>query len=175
MKKAILFVMLLSLSFYGFSQGTKYGVRAGYNISNLDFKDTPLQGNDHRNGFAIGFFGEFGLSKGVAIQPEIQFSSEGADPEELQLDYIQVPALFKFRLGEKFHLLAGPQAGVKVHKASDGIDTFAFSGVGGIEFKISHTLFADVRYTYGFSDIFDDLISVEAKNTNLQLAVGYKF
>lgn len=167
--------MMIGLSFYGFSQGTKYGVRAGYNISNLDYKDTPIDVNKHRNGFAIGFFGEFGLSKAVAIQPEIQFSSEGAKKEEFQLDYVQLPVLFKFRLSEKFHFLAGPQAGVKVHKTLDGVKNFAYSGVGGLEFKISHTLFADVRYTYGFSNIFDDYVPAEAKNTNIQLAVGYKF
>lgn len=175
MKKTILFAILFGMSFYGASQETKYGVRAGYNISNLDFKDISVDGNDHRNGFMIGFFGEFGLSKGVSVMPELQFSSEGAHPEDLQLDYLQVPVFFKFRISEKISIGAGPQAGVKVHKTLDGIKNFAYSAVGGIEVKISHTLFADARYTYGLSNIFDDNVIVEAKNTNIQLGVGYKF
>ena len=76
MKKALLFVLLVSFSaFYGFSQGTKYGVRAGLNISNMDFDPDATFNNQHRNGLMIGFFGEFGLSKSVAFAPELQFSS----------------------------------------------------------------------------------------------------
>jgi len=175
MKNTILFIALFCMSFYGFSQDTKYGVRAGLNISNLDFKDSPYNNNDHRNGFMIGFFGEFGLSKTVSIMPELQFSAEGAKREALRLDYLQVPVLFKFKLSEKIALGAGPQAGLKVHKTGDGIKNFAYSGVAGVEVKISHTLFVDARYTYGFSNIFEDYINAEAINTNIQFGLGFKF
>ena len=175
MKKIFLFVVLLGLSYYGFSQGTKYGVRAGYNISNLDFDGVPPIDNKHRNGFMIGFFGEYGLSKGFAIMPELQFSSEGANNEPTRIDYIQAPILLKFRLSDKFHAGIGPQVGIKVHEFEDNIRNFAYSGVGGLEFKLNHSLFLDARYTYGFSNIFDDKAIVEAINTNIQFGIGFKF
>ena len=79
MKKTILFLTLILASFYGFSQNSVYGVRAGINISDLDFEDqfddTP---HTHRNGFMIGFFGEYKLSNLIDIAPEIQFSAEGS-------------------------------------------------------------------------------------------------
>ena len=66
MKKTLILAVLVGLStFYGFSQDTKYGVRAGLNISNMDFDPDATFENKHRNGFMIGFFGEFGLSKSV--------------------------------------------------------------------------------------------------------------
>ena len=175
MKKTLLLVILLCTSYFGFSQGTKYGVRAGYNISNLDFDGVPIMENKHRNGFMIGFFGEYGLSKSVALMPEIQFSSEGAKAQELRIDYIQVPVYFKFRLHEKFHIGFGPQAGVKIYEDGDLFRNFAYSGVGGIEIKLSHVLFLDARYTYGFTNVFDEDLNIEAKNTNIQIGVGYKF
>lgn len=175
MKKILLLVLLLACSFYGFSQSTKYGVRAGLNISNLNFDGTPMPDNDHRNGFVIGFFGEYSLSKTVYVMPELQFSAEGAKPEPLQLDYIQMPILFKFRLSEKLHLGAGPQVGLKINKVDDGIRNFAYSGVAGLEYKINLMLFADVRYTYGFSNIFDDNLGIKANNSTIQFGVGYKF
>lgn len=175
MKKILLFALLLCFSFYGFSQGSKYGVRSGLNISNIDFEGTPTMINKHRNGFFIGFFGEYGLSKAISLMPEIQFSSEGGKEEVLNLDYIQMPVYFKFRLSERFNLGVGPQVGLKVHKAEDNIRNFGYSGVGGLEIKISHTLFFDARYTYGFSNIFDEKTGVEAINTNIQLGLGYKF
>ncbi|WOD43063.1 porin family protein [Hwangdonia lutea] len=196
MKKLILFTVLLGFSFFGFSQdkdsekaadsvkvkskgtafqGVMYGVRGGLNTSNLSFDTAPNMANKHRNSIFVGFFANIGLSNTISLMPEIQFSAEGANDEKLHLDYIQAPIFFRFRLSEKIHIGAGPQVSLKVHKVDDGIKNFAYSGVGGIEFKLSHMLFADLRYTYGFSNVFDDHLNVEAKNSNIQIGVGYKF
>lgn len=107
--------------------------------------------------------------------PEIQFSPEGAKVEVLNLDYIQAPILIKFRLSEKIKFGLGPQVGLKVHKEGDGAKNFAYSGVAGLEYKLSHLLFADVRYNYGITNAFDDDNSISAKNNCVQIGVGYKF
>lgn len=201
MKRSLLFIILLNFSFYGFSQdeqpknevpkeeseiqekesnnstyqGVKYGVRSGLTISNLDFDEIPTMENKHRNSFYFGFFAEIGLSRTISLMPEIQFSPEGANAEVLHLDYIQAPVLIKFRFSEKIKFGVGPQVGLKVHKEEDGVKNFAYSGVAGLEYKISHLLFADVRYIYGLTNVFDDNLNVSAKNTNIQIGVGYKF
>ncbi|MFD1613615.1 porin family protein [Gelatiniphilus marinus] len=197
MKKLLLLTVLLAFSFFGFSQendsakqpvdsvkvntkgtafqGVMYGVRGGLNISNLDFDSSPNMANKHRNSIFVGFFANIGLSKTISLMPEIQFSAEGANEEKLHLDFIQAPVFFRFRLSEKIHIGAGPQVSLKVHKVDDGVKNFAYSGVGGIEYKLSHMLFADLRYAYGFSNVFDDHLNVEAKNSNIQIGVGYKF
>tara|TARA_R110000868_G_scaffold299242_1_gene559459 strand:- start:3948 stop:4475 length:528 start_codon:yes stop_codon:yes gene_type:complete len=175
MKKLLLFILLLGFFLNGYSQATKYGVRGGLNISNLDFTGTSLADNVHRNGFIIGFFGEYGLSKTVYVMPELQFSAEGAKQEPLQLDYLQLPVFFKFRLSEKLYIGAGPQVGLKINKVDDGIRNFAYSGVAGLEVKINHMLFADARYTYGISNIFDKDLGIKANNSTIQFGVGYKF
>ncbi|CAH8286274.1 outer membrane protein with beta-barrel domain [Mariniflexile fucanivorans] len=173
--KKILLAMLLGLSFYGFSQDVKYGVRGGLNISNLDFEDTPIMANKHRNSFYIGFFGDISFTKTVSLVPELQFSAEGAKLEVFQLDYIQAPILLKFRLSEKFRFAVGPQVGLKVDKVDDGARNMAYSGVAGLDYKLTHTLFADIRYTYGFVDVFEENSGISAKNSNIQLGIGYKF
>lgn len=173
--KKILLLTLLGVSFYGFSQDVKYGLRGGYNISNLDFEPDATFTNEHRNSFYVGFFAEIGLSKAVSLMPEIQFSPEGANEEVLHLDYIQAPILLKFKLSEKFNFGIGPQVGLKINKADDQAKNMAYSGVAGIEYKISYTLFADLRYTYGIRNVFDDYLPFEAKNSNIQIGVGYKF
>ena len=175
MKRLVLIAFLLSLSFIGFSQGGTYGVRAGYTISNLDFEDTPTVVNEHRNSFYIGFYGDFRLSNAISVVPELQFSPEGANNENLHLDLIQMPIFFKFRLNEKWRLGAGPQVALKSHKANDGINNFHYSAIGGLEYKFNQMFFMDLRYSYGLSNIFDDNLGVEAINTNIQLGVGYQF
>lgn len=173
--KNIFLTLLFVMSFYGFSQNVKYGVRGGYTISNLDFEGTPTMENAHRNSMYIGFFGDIRLTKTVSLVPELQFSAEGAKVEVWQLDYIQAPILLKFRLSEKIHIGAGPQVGIKVNKVDDGARNMAYSGVAGIEYKLSHMLFADVRYTRGFVDVFDADTAISAKNSNIQIGIGYKF
>ncbi len=198
MKKIILCTLLLVFSVYGFSQeptidstqvstkqkkegfvfkGVKYGVRGGYNISNLDFEEgsSTSLANKHRNSFYFGFFAYIGLTKTVSLVPELQFSSEGANDERLHLDYIQAPLLLRVRLNNKFHLTGGGQIGLKVHKVDDGIKTFAYSAVGGLEYRINHVLFADARYTYGLTNVFDDHTGLSGKNSNIQIGIGYKF
>ncbi|MFY0714475.1 PorT family protein [Seonamhaeicola sp. NFXS20] len=195
MKKILLSAVLLVFSVYGFSQeenlaqtttdstntnnfvskGIKYGVRGGFNISNLAFDETPFLENKHRNSVYFGAFANIGLSRILSLVPELQFSAEGANDEKLHLDYIQMPILLRVRLSEKFHLAIGPQAGLKVHKYEDGVKNMAYSAVGGIEFKINHMLFADARYTYGITNIFDEALDVTAKNSNIQIGIGYKF
>lgn len=194
MKKSLLLTLLLVFSVYGFSQekatdstqvetepyvpqGTKFGVRGGYNISNIDIEEGSNVNipNKHRNSFYIGFFAEIGLSRTLSLMPEIQFSPEGANDEKLHLDYIQAPVLLRLKMSDKLHIAAGPQMGIKSHKFEDGIKNLAYSAVGGIEYKINYVLFADVRYTYGIRNIFDEVSGNSARNTNIQLGVGYKF
>ena len=107
--------------------------------------------------------------------PELQFSAEGANDEKLHLDYIQAPILFKFNLGKKMRFGLGPQVGYKIPKYEDGIRDMAFSGVGSLEYKLNYAFFVDVRYTYGMSDILETQINDSAKNTNIQLGLGYQF
>ena len=196
MKKILLLAILFSFSTYGFTQdkevaqvkdtvkvspnnsaskGVKYGIRGGLNISNLDFEEmTPFE-NKHRNSIFIGVFACIDLSQTMSLMPELQFSAEGGKAEPLNLDYIQVPILLRFKLSNKMHAGIGPQIGLKVHKVDDNANNMAYSGVAGVEYRINYALFVDARYTYGFRNVFDDNAGVSAKNRNVQIGVGYKF
>ena len=178
MKKTILLLTFVLASFYGFSQDALYGVRAGYNISNLDFDPEVPTGveNAHRNGFFIGFFGEYSLSKSFSFAPEVQFSAEGAKDQELRINYIQVPLFFKYKIGNKLAIGVGPQASLKGHSYEDGLQNLGFSALGGLEYMISDEFFIDFRYSYGLTNVIDDnVIDLEAKNTNIQIGLGVKF
>jgi opacity protein-like surface antigen len=175
MKKLLLIIVILVTSFTGFSQGNGlYGIRAGINISNLDFEPAPLFGNTHRNGLAFGFFAEFDLNGSLSIMPEIQYSSEGAKEKELRVDFLQAPIFVKYRISDKLSAGAGPVVGVKIHEEGDGFRNFALSGQAGFEFMITEEIFIDARYTYGFTNLLDEITGYEAKNMNIQFGIGYK-
>lgn len=174
MKKQLLFLGFLFCVTLSFSQIGMYGVRAGINVSNMDFDPDATFSNQHRNGFAIGFFGEYLLGDAIALTPEIQFSAEGAKSRDLRIDYIQAPILFKFFLADRFAISAGPMVGLKVHEYEDGFKNIAFSAAGGLEFKVTEMFFIDARYHYGILNVLDDNLPMEAKNASFQFGVGIK-
>ncbi len=175
MKTIFTLLLFVSLSTLTFSQETKYGVRGGVNISNLDFTPDADFQNLHRNGFVFGGFVDYGFSESLSLQVELQYSAEGAKADELNADYIQMPIMLRFHLGDKFTVGAGPMASVKTWKNQDAFSTFTFSGIGGVEYMITDELFIDARFSYGITNILDeDFDGIEAKNNNIQIGFGIK-
>jgi len=191
MKSLLLTLLFVGVTTLSFSQEVKkdedkkstieatpevnFGVRGGINISNLDFDPNPTFANKHRIGFAFGAFVDYGITGTFSILAELQYSAEGAEAETLRADYIQLPILFRFSLGEFFKIGAGPMVSLKTWEFEDGFSTFTFSGVAGIEYMITDELFIDARVHYGFTSILDkDLTTQEAKSTTIQFGFGLK-
>lgn len=172
-----LFILLVFVTFttLTFSQETMYGVRSGLNISNLDFTPDADFQNVHRNGFFFGGFVDYGFSDMMSAQIELQYSAEGGKADDLKADYIQMPIMLRFSLGNSFTIGAGPMVSLKTWKDQDAFSTFAFSATGGIEYMLTQELFVDARFSYGITNILDqDLEGIEAKNNNIQIGIGIK-
>ena len=101
------------------------------------------------------------------------FSAEGGKEKELRADYIQLPITVRFHFGE-LSVGVGPQVNLKVWSYEDGYRNLLLSGVGGVQYAISENFFIDARFNYGFSNIFDDDLNVEAKNSTMQFGIGIK-
>jgi hypothetical protein len=120
-----------------------------------------------------------------------------------RLQYVEAPLLFKYSAGTekaKFYAIAGPSFAY----AADGFvrpvvraiidfnlprqdldlsndiyrrwDISATGGLGG-EWKAGNgKIFADMRYTYGFANVFDNpIIDVRLKNQGFSFSAGYAF
>lgn len=175
MKSLLLTFLFIAITTTSFSQEVSYGVRGGVNISNLDFDPDATFSNQHRNGFAFGGFVDYGITENFSALVEIQYSAEGAKADELRADYIQMPIMARFAIGDKFTLGVGPMVSLKTWENQDAFSTFTFSGIGGIEYMINDELFIDARVHYGLSNILDDEITdLEAQNTTFQFGFGIK-
>jgi opacity protein-like surface antigen len=175
MKSILLTLLCVTITTLSFSQEVSYGVRGGLNISNLDFEPDATFTNQHRNGFAFGGFVDYGITENFSLQVEIQYSAEGGKADELRADYIQMPIMARFGIGEKLTIGVGPMASLKTWEERDGFSTFTFSGVGGLEYMITDELFIDARVHYGLSNILDeDLTDLEAQNTTFQFGFGIR-
>ena len=105
--------------------------------------------------------------------PELMYSAEGGKERSLRADYIQMPITLRFHFGE-LSVGLGPQANLKVWSYEDGYRNLLLSGVGGAQYTISEHFFIDARFNYGFSNILDDEVGIEATNSTIQVGVGLK-
>lgn len=176
MKKNLLFVFLLLSITFTYAQENLFGARVGLNVTNLDFRPEVPNGvlNAHRNGFAVGFVADYGISKKFSIMPEIQFSAEGAKDEGLRLDYIQLPVLLSYKICDKIAIGVGPQVSLKAHDYEDGFQNIVYAGIAGVTYMITDVFFVDARFSYGLTNVFDDSTGLEAINKNLQFGFGLK-
>ncbi len=176
MKSRLLTLFCILTLSLGFAQDTDFGVRAGFNISNLDFDPDATFVNQHRNGFAFAGFGDFGISDNFSVLVELQYSAEGGKADDLRADYLQIPILARLGIGDKIKIGVGPMVSLKTWKDQDAFSTFTFSGVGGLEYMITDELFVDARVHYGLSNILDEDSNgdIEAQNTTFQFGVGIK-
>lgn len=94
----------------------------------------------------------------------------------LRINYIQLPLYFKYKIADSFAIGFGPQASLKGHSYEDRFQNLGFSALGGLEYMISDEFFIDARYSYGFTNGFEDNpLKLDANNTNIQIGLGVKF
>ncbi|MEZ0130261.1 porin family protein [Flavobacterium sp. LBUM151] len=188
MKKIMLTAAAVMAFAFSNAQGTKFGVKAGLNLTNLtgDVEDASS-----KVGFHVGGFAEFKLTEKFAIQPEILFSTQGAKSEgtdafedytyedNLSLNYLNIPVLAKFYITEKFSVEAGPQLGILLSAKSkykqvfegetysedvdvkDSYKSIDFGFNVGTGYNFTENLSVGLRYTIGLSNVYDTTDSFE--------------
>jgi hypothetical protein len=181
------------------------GLTAGFNLSRFGGEDVSDVSTDGRVGLAVGVFGSFLLSDAIAFQPEILFIQKGADFTAddgtgglFQLDYVQIPVLFRFRIssGESKavpFVTAGPaiafrigcDAGVVTPGgvvsqecdaiSSSGIASTDFSLIAGAGVEISN-LILSVRYDYSLTqlNLLPDVQKVYNRGFAIMAAYGFR-
>ncbi|UZO80255.1 PorT family protein [Aquimarina sp. ERC-38] len=184
MNKLLLFVLIVFLSlFVANAQDSRYGIRVGANLSSISSDDIEEDAEDARIGVAVGFFAEYYVTNHISIQPELQFSSQGNKAEDLRVNYIQLPVIFKYNFNQVINLQLGPQAGLKIWEWEDNglreanFNTINFAAVGGLGFNITDNFYIDARYEYGINNLYEqEGIQREFKGnlTNIQLSIGYR-
>src|SRR3982751_377036 len=91
MKKVTLLTLSLCLlASIVLSQPVPFGIKAGANLSALKTGD---QLSDHRVGYYAGAFSHLHLNSHFALQPEVMYSSQGAEyssTSKSKLNYINV-------------------------------------------------------------------------------------
>ncbi|UYW01484.1 PorT family protein [Flavobacterium agricola] len=108
------------------------GLKGGYNLSKLsDVSHLSLK-NKSLSGFHAGAFVELPITKGISLQPELLYSTQGSrveatnadgssvDKYDSRINYITLPVLVKVYLTQRLSVEAGPQFALLTQAHADG-------------------------------------------------------
>lgn len=167
-------MVVLSASALHAQDERRMGIKGGLNLSNLYVDD--VNDENARIGFNAGFYGQILSTDVFAIQPELLYTTKGSENEydgiidqtvKFKLNYLEVPLLAVFKLGDVAEIHAGGYGsyllGANVSYSGDianggenldrdNFKTFDYGLVGGLGLN-----FGDVqvgtRYNYGLVKI----------------------
>jgi hypothetical protein len=172
-KKIAFSIFLLFTSYVNSAQEIDIGPKLGANFSTHG----DLLQFDNQIGFVAGAFLNIKFES-IGIQPELLYSQQGQDFEfsAFDLDYINLPLMFKFYFSGDFNFQIGPQLGVLVNdNIPDSIvqsidtETFDLTGVVGLGVELPFKIYLSVRYIF---DVENDLQTANFGDGFFTLALG---
>lgn len=180
---------------------TRAGIKGGLNASNLYVEN--VDDENARIGFHAGLYGQIVTSEFIALQAELLYSTKGSEDYyndglfnqkvKYNLNYIDLPLLLVFKLGEVVELHAGGYAsyllGANISyegdfaNGEDEVDRdhlkshdLGFSGGVGVNFG---AIQVGARYNYGLVQLADSDASRaligDSKNSCAQLFIALNF
>ncbi len=179
-KQRSLFIItaLLIVPFFVNAQGIGLGIKAGVNFADQSITNVST---DTRTGFAGGAYLVLNFGEKWGLQPEILFSSQGAElpSSTKELNYMTVPVLLRYKPISFLSFEAGPQFS-RLLKAKDNsgtiTDEFKSSDFGlavGATAHLPLGFNAGARYVWGFTNVSNLSNDQEVKNTVFQLFAGW--
>jgi long-subunit fatty acid transport protein len=203
MKKIFLTAAAVFAFSFANAQDVKFGAKAGLNISSITGDTDGFGDISSKVGFQVGGFAEIKVSDKFAIQPELLYSAQGAKAKiseegvsikgTQKLAYLNIPVMAKYYVTEGFSLEAGPQLGFllsaeqeatvsfegeSVTDSADNKEDFNSIDFGfnlGAGYDVTENINLGVRYSIGLSNILKDSGDIKQNNSNIAIAVGYKF
>lgn len=184
---------------------SKFGIKAGYNFSNVIGSHTSFDPK-HNNGYMIAGFFSHGNKNGLGYRSELVYSKQGYSFDDggkntdVMNDYLYMPHLMTFTIAKKVQLQVGGQIGVllnakkstesKDSSITDFMNRFDYGFAGGVEVYPFKGLIIGARYNLGLGKMYKqydqsstttpyplpfDPATTNFKNGILQLFVGYRF
>jgi hypothetical protein len=214
--KAALFVLA---SHFAMAQGIEIGAKGSLNLSNIpNFDAVKLLGQDlkYMTTGGMGIFAEIPLDANFSVRPEVSYNRRGGQIErlnlgnstlgnifgslingKLNLDYLDVPVLLKYKFGTpeagRAYIVAGPSLGILLRGSMSnnllGIvklnydmnlnyRDIDFAGVAGIGYEtpLKGKLkgFVEATYRQSFTNAVKDIgiLKVDSKTNNFGISAG---
>ena len=177
------------MTVFTYAQGFQLGIKAGADmdkISGKSFKD------EFNFGYHLGAYTSIPLSKKMALQPEIYYSSVNMRRDtsisnifspsisNIRLGYLNIPVLLSFKAGEKLNFLIGPKFGILSNStnsvltnAKNAFKNGDLAMVAGFQLNFSGINIYG-RYNVGLLDINDLAEKDKWTRQTIHIGVGFK-
>lgn len=206
MKRLLLFA-IVTIFGLGFTQAQEFnfGLKGGVNLASISGDETDEV--DGLTSFHAGVLAEILVSERFSIQPELIYSIQGAKAEysetfqgeifeenyTMNLNYVNLPILFKYYITENLSIEAGPQVGYLIsadneyewteygETGSETEDNLEYmnridlAAAAGLSYKFDFGVFLSARYNAGLSNIYDseDFSDYSNQNSVIQFSIGF--
>jgi hypothetical protein len=189
--KLLVLIASLFITIASFGQ-FNFGAKAGANITKVEGKSFK---DEFRYGYHLGGFVEIGLGGKISLQPEVLFNQyqtrvdssfknvysnalNFSDNKDIKLNYLSIPIVLNYKLGNVISLHAGPQFGILLDQDENllengkkAFDNGDLSMVGGVQLKITKIRVVG-RYIVGLNNINDIDDQNKWKNQGFQVSLG---
>lgn len=162
---------------------TRFGVRAGVSLANLEVDDDVNPGNvpntNTKTSFVGGFFVNIPVGGMFRVQPELVWSGQGAKAdkgsittktmEEYDFGYIAIPLMLQLQTNGGFFVETGPQFSILMRaqeeytdgttvnvEDQDWVKKTDFGWGVGIGYLSRIGLGIDGRYNFGLSNVWNN-------------------
>jgi hypothetical protein len=194
--KRLIVIGLICMSGKSFSQSfikgiasrLRFGLKAGANYS--DYTQTSF-GTDGLIGFHAGAIVNFRMTDKLSFQEEFLFSTQGAKMKgdqfgkaDINVSYVAVPLLLKYRTGVGLYIEGGVQEGLRVGENIMEGQTGSFANrldlaaIGGLGFQTRNGFGIGLRYVAGLSNVGNFSltgVSPNFKSSVMQASLFYIF
>ncbi|WP_307456072.1 outer membrane beta-barrel protein [Chryseobacterium sp. SORGH_AS_0447] len=155
----VLFLLLTILT-YSQKYPLKYGIKAGWNYSNINAIDENGEPSGYLSDIIdeayTGFVVEKQISEKSYIQSNLLISFTD------RVTFLELPVYYKYNFYKRFSLVAGP----KLNYIPDSEESqpyyfrrrFGISGDIGLNYKISNHFILEGSFSKGFTKQYDDLV-----------------
>jgi len=192
MKKFLFLVSFAALTVSAANAQSGFGIRGGANFFNFGGSDVSENDYTNRVGFHAGIYATILPEGPVSVEPGVFYSVKGSQNDDgldsrAVLDYVDVPVLVRFRIGEGFNLFAGPQISFLTNSKFEGefggstlsFDTDEIKStdaglVFGLGYNLPQGFNVQGSYDYGLTPIFKDSDS-DVFNRGFKVSLGYTF
>lgn len=196
-----LLIILFSSSLIFTANAQYVGLKGGLTLSNLNIDE--VDDRNMRTGYHVGAYINLPISDDIAFQPEVNFTTKGTTADydiaifqgesSFNMNYIDVPIMGVFRLGEQVEIHLGPYLGflMGVSLSTDGefiegeealdkedFQSLDFGLAGGLAVNFS-ALQIGARYHYGLQEAADsegaEAFLGDARHSYLQVYGALRF
>lgn len=180
-EKKLLNALFLLLSIFAFSQDyhLKFGVKAGWNYSNINAIDEKGEPSGYVSDILDEAYGGFVLQKQFSQKSYLESNILVSFTD--RITFLELPVYYKYNFYKEFSLLGGPKLNYipdnEISQPYKFKRRFGISVDLGIDFKISNHFTAEGIFSKGLTEQYDDLILTyyDARRDVYRLGIIYYF